>query len=130
VLAAAATVWCVSIAAAPVLGLNAVYQLFSIICHQDPARTLHILGEPFAVCIRCTSIYFGFLAGLLFLHAPRVNGLRIAIALTLIEFTFARIVADVAIIRALTGLLLGGMAAPFVRIGIEQMLRKEARETV
>jgi hypothetical protein len=130
----AAGVWCVSIVAAPILGLNFVYAFFSIICHQDPTRTLHVGGEPFAACIRCTSIYFGFLAGLLFLRNPSVNGLRIAIVLTFAEFILARTVADVAVARAITGLLLGAMAAPFVRTGIEQMLRRrlrrEARETV
>jgi len=66
--------WCAGIIVAPVLkhaGLNGsadiVYSFFSRICHQNDARSFHVEGEKFGVCIRCSAIYFGFLAGLLFM---------------------------------------------------------------
>ena len=39
---------------------------FSLICHQDAARCFTLLGHPWAVCHRCSGIYFGlFLFSLL-----------------------------------------------------------------
>lgn len=64
--------WCAGLVLAPVLlseggvpGLlgGSLYQFFHPICHQLEGRSFHILGEPVAVCIRCSSIYFAFLAG-------------------------------------------------------------------
>jgi uncharacterized membrane protein len=67
--------WCLAIVAAPVLHTHggtmgtsladALYLGFSKICHQIDGRSLHLFGAKFGVCIRCTSIYFSFLAGLL-----------------------------------------------------------------
>jgi uncharacterized membrane protein len=42
---------------------SAGYFFFSGVCHQIPARSFHIRGEPLAVCARCTGVYAGFLAG-------------------------------------------------------------------
>jgi uncharacterized membrane protein len=39
--------------------------LFSKVCHQDPARSFSIQGVPLPVCIRCSAIYLGILAGIL-----------------------------------------------------------------
>ena len=33
------------------------------ICHQIPERSFHLLGEPLAVCQRCTGLYLGFALG-------------------------------------------------------------------
>lgn len=62
--------WCVGFVAAPVLrSLGAplssfLYSLFGEVCHQFPDRSLHVAGEPFAVCIRCSAIYFSVFASL------------------------------------------------------------------
>jgi uncharacterized membrane protein len=66
--------WCLAIVAAPVLHTfggtvgrpvaNAIYFGFSKICHQMDGRSLHVFGSKFGVCVRCTSIYFSFLFGL------------------------------------------------------------------
>ena len=62
--------WCAAIFGAPLLKhagqkeLAAVgYALFSRVCHQNDARSFHLDGEKFGVCIRCTAVYFGFLIG-------------------------------------------------------------------
>lgn len=39
------------------------YRLFEAFCHQDPARSFAIDGEPMAVCSRCFGIYSCFAAG-------------------------------------------------------------------
>jgi len=59
------TLWCGAILLAPAAALESVYAFFSLICHQLPDRTWHIDGHPLAVCIRCTSIYGGFLVALI-----------------------------------------------------------------
>ena len=33
--------------------------IFSLICHQDPARSFALFGHPWAICHRCSGIYFG-----------------------------------------------------------------------
>jgi len=124
-LLAAATLWCVSIVAAPLLGLPWVYSLFSRICHQNPSRSWHIVGEPLAVCIRCTSIYFGFTASLWLRVKANVRWLRVSILLLVCEFVVARFVLDTEFLRAVSGILVGLSAAPFVKEAVE-----EIRETV
>ncbi len=113
--------WCLAIAAGPLTGLSTIYSFFAIICHQDPGRSWRLLGEPLPVCIRCASIYFGFLAALWLRVSPGTQWLRIAVVLMICEFVIARLVLDVAIVRSVTGILFGAAAAPFVRQGIEEM---------
>jgi len=67
-----AALWCAGILASPLLknagysrSPDILYSFFSRICHQEDARSLHIKGEKLGVCIRCSAIYFGFLAGAL-----------------------------------------------------------------
>src|SRR5690242_14530294 len=115
-------IWCLLIIAAPLLRLPAIYFFFSRICHQDPLRSWHLFGEPLAVCIRCTSIYCGFFLGALLSLPASATVLKIAVALTATEFIVARVLLDPAWLRTPTGLLLGAAAAPFVIIGIQQML--------
>ncbi|MEX1137915.1 MAG: DUF2085 domain-containing protein [Bacteroidota bacterium] len=62
--------WCMAFVAAPLLRLLEIplatflYSLFSEVCHQFPGRSLHLGGEPLAVCVRCSSIYFSVFASL------------------------------------------------------------------
>jgi uncharacterized membrane protein len=120
-LLACSTVWCLSIVAAPRFGLQPVYSFFSRICHQDPARSWHIAGEPFAVCIRCTAIYFAFAAALWLGIRGSVRWLRFSLLLIVCEFIFARLVVDDAVLRAMSGILVGACSAPFVRQAIEEL---------
>ena len=120
-LLAGSTLWCISIIAGPLTGSSAIYSFFAMICHQDPSRSWYLLGEPLPVCVRCASIYFGFLAALWLRISPRTQWLRVALVLMLCEFVFARLVLDAAVIRSISGILFGVTAAPFVRQGIEEM---------
>lgn len=71
VLLVAATSVSLAIVAAPLLALaqasrplaEVLYSLFALQCHQAAGRTLHLAGEPLAVCARCTAIYFGLAGG-------------------------------------------------------------------
>lgn len=42
-----------------------IYLFYSPTCHQEEIRSFSIFGEKFAVCSRCTTIYFSFLLGTL-----------------------------------------------------------------
>jgi uncharacterized membrane protein len=112
-----------SIIVAPVAGFSAVYSFFAVICHQDASRSWHILGEPLPVCIRCASIYFGFLASLWVGLSARIQWLRVATILVIFEFTVAHLFADLALARSVSGIFFGLAAAPFVRLGIEELNR-------
>ena len=115
------TFWCLCIIAAPVLGLSGVYKFFSLICHQDPARSWHIFGETLPVCIRCASIYFAFAASLWLGLKANVRWLRISVVMMICELVLARILIDAALLRSLTGILVGLSAAPFVKQGVEEL---------
>jgi uncharacterized membrane protein len=111
----------VSIIAAPMFHLDSIYSFFSRICHQDPTRSWRVAGEPLAVCIRCSSIYFAFAASLWFGLKTSVRWLRISILLMLCEFVFARLMIDDAFLRSFSGILVGLCAAPFVRQAAEEL---------
>src|SRR5262245_14965829 len=115
VLLAGATLWCLSIVAAPAFNVPWLYAIFSRICHQDPARSWHLAGEPLAVCVRCASIYFAFVASLWLGLKANVRWLRASLLLLLCEFIFARLVLDEPLLRSISGILVGLAAAPFVR---------------
>jgi uncharacterized membrane protein len=72
VLIVLALIWCMGFVAAPLVSHSllskVLYRFFSVVCHQFGSRSFHLHGEPFAVCIRCTSIYAGFLTSLLFVR--------------------------------------------------------------
>lgn len=66
--------WCGAIILAPVLAHRfgpdtamgeILYTFFRPLCHQMESRSLHVSGEPLAVCARCSAIYFAFLGGTL-----------------------------------------------------------------
>ena len=120
-LLAASTLWCLSILAAPVFNLPWLYDIFSRICHQDPARSWHLAGEPLSVCIRCASIYFAFTASLWIGFKTSVRWLRASLLFMLCEFIFARLVLDEPLLRSISGILAGLCAAPFVREAFEEI---------
>ncbi len=48
-----------------------IYRIFSFLCHQIPERSFHLEGHPLGVCSRCTGIYAGFGASVLFYPVVR-----------------------------------------------------------
>jgi uncharacterized membrane protein len=121
ILLSGCTLWCLSIIAAPVFHARWIYQLFASICHQDSARSLHLFGEPFAVCIRCTSIYFAFTVSMFLGLKANVRWLRLSMVLMIAEFVVARLLLDNAVLRSASGLFAGLSAGPFVKAAIEEI---------
>lgn len=132
---ASVTLWCLSIIGAPILGTlgghpgefvaGLLYAGFSRICHQLDTRSLHILGLKLGVCIRCTSIYFSFLAGtalypvmrsLKVLRLPRQAWLVIAVVPMAIDAALndLGILPSTEASRVVTGSLAGFVFAFFI----------------
>ncbi len=67
----AVLIWCGAIVLPPLAASSQPlistlgYRFFGLICHQEDAHSLHLVGYPLAVCARCTGIYFGFLIGII-----------------------------------------------------------------
>jgi uncharacterized membrane protein len=67
----ATVLWCTALLAAPLLvgagwsSGDLIYASFHRVCHQLEGRSLFIGGHPLAACARCSSIYLGFLCGVL-----------------------------------------------------------------
>ena len=123
------SIWCTLIVVAPLLRFLGVsvssvfYLLFSEVCHQIPERSFHIAGEPLAVCVRCSAIYFSFLASLLvapffvrfhFTHYPPAWVLIAAVAPTALDvlLNLAGLHGSTVWTRALTGVT-AGLVIPF-----------------
>jgi uncharacterized membrane protein len=98
---------------------------FSIICHQIPARSWHLAGEPLGVCIRCTAISFGFLTGLILIDQPRARWFKWALGITAGQWLLAVTALDSEVLRVVSGLLLGATAAPIVRAGIQELITQK-----
>jgi uncharacterized membrane protein len=78
-----ATLWCCALVMAPAFAAwegapswiaSTLYRFFDPVCHQIDDRSFHLFGSPLAVCSRCASIYFAFLAGTL--AYPLIRGIR------------------------------------------------------
>jgi len=117
------------------LAATAIYQGFSAVCHQMPERSFYFHGHPMAVCSRCASIYTGFVIGLLlypFLRDVREDRfpprwiLIIAAIPTVIDFTggVLGLFINTFLSRALTGILLGAVAAFYIMPGLVSALNE------
>ena len=120
---------------------NGIYRAFAPFCHQLPERSYFIDGHKFAVCSRCTGIYFGFAFTLLLY--PLVRSLRnaafparrwllLGTLPLLIDFslTFFGIWENTHTSRLLTGLLLGGTSVFYVMPGIIDLSFRTRRSTL
>jgi uncharacterized membrane protein len=125
-----------AILAAPIATANGnsstaftIYRAFHTLCHQQPERSFFIAGHPFAVCARCTGIYFGF--ALAALAYPLLGSLRrtdtpartwlFLAALPLgvdVGINFFGIWQNTHTSRLLTGALLGATAVFYVMPGL------------
>ena len=109
-----------------------VYRAFGTFCHQRPDRSYFIDGHKFAVCSRCTGLYFGFALTLLVYPlirslrnaaTPRLIFLLLAALPLAIDFslTFLGIWENTHTSRLLTGALLGGAAVFYVVPGLVEL---------
>jgi uncharacterized membrane protein len=110
------------------------YKFFNHVCHQYDQRSLHIGEYKFAVCARCTGIYYGFLLGLIVLPYVKTREFKnfkvvfLIIALPMVVDVLLDtlgIHSSNLFTRAMTGLLFGIPSAvllfPSLREGIEKI---------
>jgi uncharacterized membrane protein len=119
--------WLTAIVLAPVLHLDPVYRFFALICHQNPLRSWTLAGAALPVCIRCVSIYAGFLVALVLSTRDRAPILKMAILASVAEALIEWTVLDSVVLRSLTGFALGAAVAPFVRLGVAEMVETRLR---
>ena len=119
------TVWCAAIVTTPLLAAaggvggniaSVVYKLFGAVCHQFESRAFHIEHHPFAVCVRCSSIYFGFLLGVVTLRfwKPKTgwkNGNRLILPMVLLPMFLDVILSFIGLYESTTAsrLITGGI---------------------
>ncbi len=103
ILITAVFLWCGGIVAAPLLeyaGYNTgsafLYKLYGKVCHQKASHSFSIEGKQFAVCIRCTSLYYGFAIGtVLFLLTRHFGGVKFSPSFLLLCIPATVMLADV-----------------------------------
>jgi len=125
VILAGAALWCMLVAAAPLAATTPalapfgalVYAFFHPVCHQIDARSFHLCGAPLGVCARCSSIYFGFLAGTIVYPAIRraLKGRAPGRVLLLVALTpmAAEVLAEIAGISGFSNALRAATGAWF-----------------
>ena len=117
-----------------------LYEMFGRVCHQIPERAFNLEGHPFAVCARCTGIYFGFAAGVLLYpfvrslrrsDAPARKWLLMAALPTLLDFalSFFGVWENTHWSRSVTGALLGAVGAFYVIPGLADLSRMSFRKS-
>jgi uncharacterized membrane protein len=146
----ASFVWCLLIVAPPFADLfgaamlrDFLYGFFSRICHQLDSHSLHLFGTKFAVCARCTAIYFGFFISVAvypflsrkirtatrtgaILRSPRLVILSILPLLIDLGLSEIGVHESTVLTRAVTGAILG-IALPYIVIPPAQEAVAELR---
>jgi uncharacterized membrane protein len=133
--------WNVAIVMAPVsraegfTGFSAaLYSFFGFICHQLPARSFFIDGEPFGVCSRCFGVYFGLFLGVavypLWRAVDEIEPLpRFWLFLSLVpmaidwSLTFFGIWENTHLSRHITGLILGFACSTYIVPALVEITR-------
>ena len=133
-----ALLWCILFMSVPFLTegnpsarkLAAVISLFfSPVCHQTAERSFHLAGHPLAVCIRCASIYVGFLLGVVLyplirnwndITLPPKKVLLIGLLPSALEIGIFRLLLNVPdpFFRAFSGLILGAVVSLYAIPGL------------
>jgi uncharacterized membrane protein len=146
----ASLVWCLLIVIPPfadhfdaVMLRGFLYGFFSRICHQLDSHSLHLFGAKFAVCARCTAIYFGFFVSVAFypflsrkiwvatrtgaiFRSPRLVLLSILPLLIDVCLSEIGVHESTVLTRAVTGAILG-IALPYLLIPPAQEAVAELR---
>lgn len=143
VLASFWTALCAAIVAAPLLASGPyplpggfLYLSFTQVCHQNPERSFFLRGHPFAVCHRCSGIYFGLLIGSLLggmLRQPAVDAVRrrwwvMAGAVPLVIDALAPMAGlwnNTPLTRAATGMLFGIMVSSLLHAAAAELFDSE-----
>ena len=127
---------------AKAIGVTAIssplYHFFSYLCHQIPARSFYLAGEPFGVCTRCFGVYFGLAVGFaiypLWRNVAEIDPLpKFWLFLSLIPITIDwsltvfHIWENTHISRFITGLILGIACATYIVPAIVEVGRNLAR---
>jgi uncharacterized membrane protein len=133
--------WNILILLAPVGRANgftgfstSLYTFFSFICHQQPARSFFIDGEPFGVCSRCFGVYFGLFLGVavypLWRSVDEIEPLpRYWLFLACVpmavdwSLTFFGIWENTHLSRVITGLVLGIACSTFIVPAVVEITR-------
>jgi uncharacterized membrane protein len=104
----------------------AVWQFFSVACHQDAARSFWLLGAPLAVCARCIGIYAGAAAGV-WLRLPRRAALGTLAAMAALNAVDALLGVSGLGLRFALGTLLGGTAGALLGSAVRQQFSSAAK---
>lgn len=115
-----------------------IYGFFHFLCHQQPDRSFHVMGEQFGVCSRCFGVYFGILAGFvvypLWRRIDEIEPLsKVWLFLSLIpmgidwSLTFFGLWENTQLSRFLTGLILGVACSTFIVPAIVEITRNLTR---
>lgn len=139
-----ALLWCAMILLAPVLAMlgglpglmgDVLYRIFHSICHQLDDRSFHVLGKPLGVCIRCVSIYVGFLSGTIVYPVVWRPAHRIVFKRAVLLWSLIPMLLDVALdtvgihdstifTRIITGTMFG-VVVPFFLIPVAEEAMKD-----
>jgi uncharacterized membrane protein len=106
--------------------------IYSYICHGIPERCPVILGQPAALCARCTGIYLAFFIGCFFLFPwtrHRVSYRTAVISALLFTcfmivhwiLEYARVLTSSIFLQAATGLMWGLGTSVFLCVSIDRL---------
>jgi uncharacterized membrane protein len=146
----ASLIWCLAIITPPIavhfgaIGpADFIYGLFSRICHQLNSHSLHLFDVKFAVCARCTAIYYGFFVSMILCplllrkifpaalrktisNSPRTLFLSVLPILLDIGLSEIGVHQSTLVTRLLTGMIFG-IALPFILIPPAAEAHRELR---
>jgi uncharacterized membrane protein len=138
VVVAISLIWCGGILIAPLWAgetgykgslSDGFYSFYSSSCHQLDERSFHLNEHKYGVCSRCTSIYFGFLFGVMLypfvrklnnIDLPSLLYLFIGVALMVIDvgLDIADVVKNSFLTREISGTILGIILPFYIIPGI------------
>lgn len=139
----ACIVWCALFVSVPFLAAGntlmrklaiIITLFFSPVCHQAASRSFHLMGHPLAVCIRCSSIYAGFLLGLIIYplwrrfdnhRFPSRWILIVGILPSILDYLLFGLLLNVQLplFRAFAGFILGSIIAFYVMPAVFSAMR-------